>query len=277
MEHHAVSASPLKLLVLEDSESDAELAVRELKRAGYELAWRRVEDEEGFAKALAEDPLDVILADFSLPSFDAMRALELLKESGRDIPFIIVSGSIGEDIAVHAMKEGATDYIIKDRLGRLGQSVAQALAKRQLQLAKRESDEALKEVRQRLELALWGTELGVWDWQLKTGEVTVDDRWAEMLGFSREELDPTPAMWTSRIHPEDKPRVIEALNAHVEGRSAIYELEHRLQTKSGEWKWIQTRGRVVERDAHDGRALRITGTHQDISKRKEDRGAGASA
>lgn len=257
---------PLRVLILEDSETDAELTVHELRRAGYEVEWARVQDQAAFLAALDTGP-EIVLADFSMPQFDALRALELLKQRDLDVPFIIVSGSIGEDIAVKAMKQGATDYLIKDRLQRLPQSVAQALAQKQLRDAKRDTETALRETRDRLELALWGTDLGVWDWQLRTSKVSVNGRWAEMLGFSVDEIDPSPAAWRDRIHPEDKPRVLEALNRHLQGESDIYEVDHRLRTKSGEWKWILTRGRVVERD-REGHAIRVTGTHEDISERK---------
>ncbi len=258
---------PLNVLILEDSESDAELTILELQRGGYDFEWKRVEDEAAYIAALANVP-DIILADYSLPQFDALKALEILKEKGLDVPFLIVSGSIGEDIAVAAMKRGATDYLIKDRLGRLPQAVSQALAQRQLRDAKREAEEALRETRDRLELALWGTDLGVWDWQIDNAGVAINERWAEMLGYAIDELEPSPEVWRSLIHPDDRKRVGDTLKAHIKGETELYEVEHRLLTQAGAWKWILTRGRVVERDPK-GRAIRITGTHQDISRRKE--------
>lgn len=256
----------LRILILEDSESDAELTVHEMRRAGYTLDWKLVQDEANFIAAL-EDAPDIILADYSLPQFDALKALEILTKRGIDIPFIIVSGSIGEEIAVAAMKRGATDYLIKDRMGRLPQAVAQALAQKQLRDAKREAEEALHETRDRLELALWGTDLGVWDWQLGNSKISINQRWAEMLGYDIDELEPSPDAWKSRIHPDDQMIVLNALRSHLEGETSLYEVEHRLRTRQGDWVWILSRGRVVERD-RDGRATRITGTHQDISERK---------
>lgn len=124
-------ATPIRLLLVEDNPSDAELVLHELHRAGYDPITACVETEQDYRVQLKCNP-EIILADYILPEFSAERALEILQDSRLDYPFIIVSGSIGEDIAVTAMKKGATDYIIKDRLGRLGQAVGSALEKKHL-------------------------------------------------------------------------------------------------------------------------------------------------
>lgn len=118
----------LRVLILEDNPSDAELMLHELRRAGYDPTASRVETEQEFLTRLEPAP-ELILADFSMPEFDSLRALETIKKRHLEIPFIIVSGTIGEERAVQIMQLGATDYIIKDRLGRLGQAVDQALAR----------------------------------------------------------------------------------------------------------------------------------------------------
>src|SRR5713101_51782 len=110
---------PLHILILEDQASDAELMLHELRRAGFEPHWQRVETEPDYLAQLHAG-LDVIFADYALPQFDALRALRLLTERGLDIPFIIVSGTIREEAAVECMRQGAADYLLKDRLARLG-------------------------------------------------------------------------------------------------------------------------------------------------------------
>ncbi|MBI5249287.1 MAG: PAS domain S-box protein [Desulfomonile tiedjei] len=132
----------------------------------------------------------------------------------------------------------------------------------------RRAEEQLRESRERLELALRGADLGWWDRNLLTNEVVRNPRWAEMLGYSFEEIQASGDFWRNLIHPEDLHRVIEAFNGHIEGRTGFYESEHRLRTKSGHWKWILDRGQVVERNEY-GQALRFTGTHLDIDKRKK--------
>ncbi|NOZ71298.1 MAG: PAS domain S-box protein, partial [Chloroflexi bacterium] len=134
--------TPLHLLILEDSNTDAELIVSHLRQAGYELDWRQVTSREDFLAAL-DDDLDLILADYHLPKWDAMQALHLLKEKGIDIPVIVVTGAISEEVAVACMKEGASDYLIKDRLQRLGSAVAQVLENKKLQEQKRAFESAL--------------------------------------------------------------------------------------------------------------------------------------
>src|SRR5450759_5004143 len=126
--------TPLRVLIVEDRQADAELMAYELRRAGIEFSWRRVETEDHYlaaVKARASDlqggPPDLILSDGFLPFFDSTRALELWRQNQLDCPFIIVSGEIGEELAVDSMKRGAADYLYKDRLGRLGQAALHAL------------------------------------------------------------------------------------------------------------------------------------------------------
>ena len=135
---------PLRVLVLEDSESDAELMFHELRRAGYAPEWRRVQAEAEYLDCLGPG-VDVVLADYNVPGFDLRRALELVQQRELDIPFIVVSGTISEEVAVECMKAGATDYLLKDRLARLGPAVAQALDRRRLREEKRNVEAALCE------------------------------------------------------------------------------------------------------------------------------------
>jgi signal transduction histidine kinase len=118
--------TPLHVLILEDRPADALLMVHELRRAGFNPVWWRVETEADYVAYLQAE-LDVILADYSLPQFNALRALQLLQACGKDTPFLIVSAMIGEELAVAAIKQGAADYLLKDRLARLGPAVARAL------------------------------------------------------------------------------------------------------------------------------------------------------
>jgi signal transduction histidine kinase/DNA-binding response OmpR family regulator len=145
----------LHVLIIEDRPTDAELMVHELQRAGFEPDWKRVDTEPDYVAALetAEDEgLDIILSDYTLPQLDAMEALHLLQERGIDIPFIVVTGSISEEVAVNCLKQGATDYLIKDRMARLGEAVKNALREKGLREEKRQADEELR--RRNRELAL---------------------------------------------------------------------------------------------------------------------------
>jgi diguanylate cyclase len=138
-----MSGRSLRVLMLEDHPEDAELAIRELRLAGFDPVWRRVDDASGFRAGL--DPeLDLILADYHQPQFDALRALKMMQAAGLDIPFIIVSGAVGDDLAVAAVRQGALDYVLKDRLGRLGTAVQNAIEQSQLRRRQRLAQAALE-------------------------------------------------------------------------------------------------------------------------------------
>src|SRR6478672_1543956 len=109
----------LRVLMVEDSEDDAHFLVRELKRGGFEPVFERVETSKGLASALERQSWDIIISDHSMPGFGSLDALELVKGKELDVPFIVVSGAIGEDMAVKAMKAGASDYLMKSQLTRL--------------------------------------------------------------------------------------------------------------------------------------------------------------
>jgi PAS domain S-box-containing protein len=132
---------PLRALIVEDAETDAELLLRSLKQAGYDVHYRRVESRAEMQKALAEHSWEIILSDYSLPQFSAPEALKTLKETGIDLPFIIVSGTIGEDIAVDAMKNGAHDFMVKGRLARLGPAIERELRDVEARRQRREAEE----------------------------------------------------------------------------------------------------------------------------------------
>src|ERR1022692_1919418 len=124
-------ATPLNILIVEDSPDDADMVVAELRRAGFAPKWKRVETELDFLAEIKNSP-DIILSDYSMPQFNGLRAAELLRKYEWDIPFILISGAVGEETAVEAMKRGAADYLLKDRLARLGQALEHALEQKRL-------------------------------------------------------------------------------------------------------------------------------------------------
>jgi PAS domain S-box-containing protein len=125
----------------------------------------------------------------------------------------------------------------------------------------------LRDSEEQLRFALEGNRDGFFDWNMETGHLVYSSAYAEILGYKAEELEPSLNAWKSLLHPEDKPSVFKALQDHLEGRTDFYESEHRLRTKSGDYLWVHARSRVTKRD-HDGKPLRVNGTHHDISGRK---------
>ena len=132
----------------------------------------------------------------------------------------------------------------------------------------RKTEEDLRRNREQMQLALQGADLGLWDWNIISGEVSYNQRWAEMLGYALDEVKPNISSWEKLVHPDDIPGVMKALNRHLDGKTPIYETEHRLLSKDGSWKWILDRGKVLEWD-NNGNPLRATGTHLDITERKQ--------
>ena len=137
---------------------------------------------------------------------------------------------------------------------------------RALRLA-REMTQSLRESEERWKFALEGAGDGVWDWNIQTGEALFSRRWKEMIGFAENEIGNTSSEWSSRVHPEDLPRAMAAVQAHIDGKTPSAEVEFRMRCKDGSWLWTLGRGMVVSRDA-DGRAVRLVGTNTDIAERK---------
>jgi two-component system, cell cycle sensor histidine kinase and response regulator CckA len=135
---------PLRVLIVEDSETDTELMLRALKAGGFEPVHERVESAEAMRAALQRETWDIVLSDYFLPTFDAPSALALLQELQQDVPFLVVSGSVGEDSAVAAMKAGAHDYVMKDRLQRLAPAVSRAVAESGVRRERRRLEEQLQ-------------------------------------------------------------------------------------------------------------------------------------
>jgi DNA-binding NtrC family response regulator len=142
----------LKLLIAEDNPQDAELLVRALRKAGFEPDWKRVENAADFVAALTIH-VELVLSDFEMPQFNGFQALQLVRERRPDVPLIIVSGTIGEETAVEAMRLGAADYLLKDRLGRLGSAVKHALEEARLHRENQRTEQKLRE--QLAELLRW--------------------------------------------------------------------------------------------------------------------------
>jgi PAS domain S-box-containing protein len=139
----------LKVLIVEDSVHDTELLLRALARAGYEIAAARVDTPEAMRAALSEKPWDLVISDYVLPRFSGMEALHIVQEIQPDLPFMIVSGKIGEEVAVEALKAGASDYLLKDRLTRLGSAIERALEEHAQRRRRKQSEQALRESEER--------------------------------------------------------------------------------------------------------------------------------
>ena len=149
-------STSLRVLIVEDSESDALLLLRALRQSGYEPASRRVESAAALTASLQEQEWDVVLSDFRLPQFNGLEALKLVQASGRDVPFILVSGVIGEETAVQAMKAGAHDYVLKDNLARLAPAIERELRDAEVRRQRRQAQDALRQSEESFRLLVNG-------------------------------------------------------------------------------------------------------------------------
>ncbi len=134
---------------------------------------------------------------------------------------------------------------------------------------RRRAEEELRDREEQVELALKGGDLGLWDLHVPSGEAVFNDRWSEMLGYEPGEIEASYASWAALLHPEDAPRVRAIYDEHISQRTPSYEAEFRMRAKDGSWRWILSRGRVFARD-DAGEALRMVGTHLDITERKRN-------
>jgi PAS domain S-box-containing protein len=258
----------LRVLIVEDSEDDRLLMLRELRRLDDCVESLRVETAAQMQAALDRESWDLILSDYSLPAFNAPEALQLMQRNRLDLPFIIVSGTIGEETAVAAMKAGAHDYLSKSNLARLVPAIERELRDAEERRKRKQAEQALLESEERWQFALEGNGDGLYDWNAETNEVYHSPRWKEMLGYAEPDIGVALSEWESRLHPDDKERVFAELQKHLNGETTQYTSEHRMLCKDGSYKWVLDRGRVMSRTA-DGKPLRMIGTHSDISDRKQ--------
>ncbi|MFZ4625340.1 MAG: response regulator [Rhodoferax sp.] len=283
------SQSGFRVLIVDDSPVIRGFLQHVLGQAGY--ACMDAENGRlGLELALQEKP-DLMVVDWAMPEMDGITLIRKLRESeiGRAIYILLLTGMDQDENLVEAFAAGADDFLAKPPkssvlLGRLlaGQRVValhRELKRDQRNLQRFATEFArlngrLQETRQkdaasqeRMELAMRGANLGMWDLHLPTKQVVFSERSCALLGYRPDEIKPHLDSWRHLAHPDDWAAVLAALQRHLKGDAPAYECEHRIRHKDGHWVWIHDRGQVVERDA-DGSALRVVGTHMDISQRK---------
>jgi PAS domain S-box-containing protein len=208
---------PLRVLIVEDSEDDALLLVRDLRRGGYDVTFERVETAETMAAALDDREWSIVLADYTMPHFSGIKALRLLREKDLDLPFIFVSGTIGEDTAVLAMKEGANDYVLKGNIKRLLPAVERELREVEARRERRRAEDAAKESEEKFRLIFENANDGILLADMENMKFHMGNRKiCEMLGYSEEEI---LRLRVLDIHPgKDLPYVLAEFQKGATGR-----------------------------------------------------------
>jgi len=256
---------PLRVLIIEDSADDTQLLVRELKRGGYEVEFERVETAEAMQSALTQKTWDLILSDYTMPRFNAPKALEVLKASGMDLPFIISSGTIGEETAVTALKAGAHDFFIKGKFARLGPAIERELREAETRRQRKRAEEALREKERLLFEAQRIGHIGSWSYDIPGDMLQYSDEMYRLLDISPQEFKHTGEAFLGLIFSLDRTAVTEWMQNIKAGRQ-VKELDFRVFHMSGELRYIQCRGAVEF--GKTGKPVRFIGTAQDITESK---------
>jgi two-component system cell cycle sensor histidine kinase/response regulator CckA len=179
-------ATPLRVLLLDDDPIDAELNIAALQEGGYDCTWRRVDRRETYVQALAIADFEVVLSDYSLPDFDGLAALKLFLQRGLQLPFVLVSGNIGEEVAIESLKAGATDYVLKSRLERLAPVVTRALHEKEELVRRKSAEEALRRSERDLRSLIENAPYGIFRADMEGRFLDVNPALLKMLGYERE-------------------------------------------------------------------------------------------
>jgi PAS domain S-box-containing protein len=253
--------SLLRLLVVEDSEDDAELIVREVRRGGYKIEFERVETKSAMQQALGSGRWDIILSDYSMPKFSAMGALQVLNDSGLDIPFLVISGTIGEETAVTALKSGAHDFLLKDKLPRLIPAIERELRDAESRRSRREAELRYQLLVEQLPIIVYVNPI-----DKMSSTIYVSPQIQTILGYMPEEWLSDPEFWQKRIHPDDREAVLAGVE-RSELTSQPFDMEYRMLARDGHVIWFQDQTVLVRDDK--GQPLYWQGLKFDITKRRQ--------
>jgi diguanylate cyclase (GGDEF)-like protein len=255
-----MSTAAATLLVVDDEALNRDMLARRLTRSGYSVD---VAEDGTSALALIEQHgYDLVLLDQMMPDISGAEVLRRLrtKWTAGELPVIMVTAVNAAESIAQALELGANDYITKP----LDFQVARARIRSQL--ARRAEDVELRDREQRLALALQGGNQAVWDWDLVQKRMHYSPLWVSMAGYDAGAIRPDPEEWLSRVHPDDRPHVEEALAAHLESRSRGFDVEYRLRCQDGGYRWMRACG-VALRNS-EGLATRLTGSQSDINLSK---------
>jgi PAS domain S-box-containing protein len=255
----------LRILHLEDDENDHFLVVEKLRADGLVCEFFLARSKSEFAEALNRAKYDLIISDFSLPSYDGLSALSLAQELHAETPFIFFSGTIGEDIAVESLRNGAVDYVLKQRPNRLSAAVRRALRNFEEHARLKKSEQALRQSEERLRIVAKATNDVIWEWDMANDRVWFSENFPAAFGHK---IEPgiTSESWFDFIHPDDKQPVLASVAALLASGGRVWWSEYRLRHDNGSYAHIFDRASIVY--DHEGRAQSMVGIKIDVSERK---------
>ncbi|MFL6578925.1 MAG: response regulator [Povalibacter sp.] len=256
----------LRVLLLEDSDIDTELLIGHLYKAGIDSQITRAATRHEFLAALQPGDLDIVLADYSLPDFDGLSALELVRRLSPDLPFIFVSGVVGEEFAINALRRGATDYVMKRGLNRLPAAVDRAIAEAREKQERQRAEQALRMSETSTQLAIDAAGLGKWEYDPIADRLSWDMRCRALFGVSAS-VPVDHELFFARCHALDRDRLERALRkAMLPGHSGDVSEECRIiRLSDGDERWLSLRGRSF---FENGACTRFIGVVADVTDRK---------
>ncbi|CAN5747010.1 hypothetical protein BH20ACT12_BH20ACT12_13220 [soil metagenome] len=265
----------LRVLLVEDSENDAMLLLRELRRGGYKPLSQRVYTPEDMAEALSaadagDEPFQVVISDYYMPRFSAPDALGLLRELGYDVPFIVVSGKIGEDAAVEIMKAGANDYLTKENMSRLCPAIGRELRESEVRRERERAEKALGRSEDRFRRLVEQIPAVTYvqepiDSDTPKAITYMSPQYEAMLGYPAETEILDEEHWLRVLHPDDRERVL-AEEQRTDETGEPYRIEHRLIARGGRVVWVRDEATLVKDE--DGNSLYWLGVQYDITEQK---------
>jgi len=255
----------LRILYLEDDPKDAELVQASLEAEGMVCELTRADTQSGFLAFLQQGGFDLILADYTLPLFDGISALRIAQENCPEVPFIFVSGTMGEELAIEALKQGATDYVFKTRLSRIAPSVRRALREAEERSERRQAEEALQRSEVYLSEAQRLSHTGSFGWRVASGEIYWSEETYRIFGLELT-IRPTLDLALERIHPEDRQLVQEVIQSASQSEND-FDFEHRLLMPDGSVKYVRAVGHRSPNTGSDD--VEFVGAITDITDRKK--------
>ncbi|MBA3470847.1 MAG: response regulator [Herpetosiphonaceae bacterium] len=253
---------PLRILHLEDEIIDFEISQITLAKSGLDCVIERAETRAAFETALAERPIDVILADYALPTFDGMAALRIARERYPAIPFIFLSGTLGEEVAITALQQGATDYVLKQRMDRLAPAVRRALREVEQRVERARAEAALRASERRFAQAFQANPSPMSITRFRDGcYLDVNERWLDLRGYTREEvIGSSPTMLKTWAKPQDRSDFL----AQLRQTRSVRDLEYSFRSKSGSLSIERVSAELIELDGEECILL----TTQDVTEKK---------
>ncbi|HMF68552.1 MAG TPA: ATP-binding protein [Phyllobacterium sp.] len=256
--------TPLRILLLEDNDHDAELIQEFLEADHFVCEITRVQTRAEFVAGLENAGINLILADYKLPSFDGLSALKLARDARADLPFIFVSGSLGEEVAIEAVKIGATDYVVKSRLSRLVPSVQRALRVARERAERKKAEEALHRSEMYLAEAQRLSHTGSFGWNPASGKIYWSDETYRIFECEPT-IEPTVQLVLGRTHPDDRMRLRQILDCASIERGE-FTTERRLLMADGSVKYVRAVASPLTGEDSEGFAF--VGAVMDVTERK---------